>query len=128
MALLFETSKKRLLIPLLIGAVLLNFGVVFPAHSTMVYKAIYEINDFERQVRQINPGQALVCLTPDPESGQAPTRNALDFQGNIVYALDMGEENARLMAAYPGRRYFLYQYDQNSGQAVLREIAPRGAD
>ncbi len=128
LALLFEKSKKRLLIPLLIGAVLLNFGVVFPAHSTMVYKVIYEMNDFERQVRQINPGQALVFLTPDPESGQAPTRNALDFRGNIVYALDMGEENARLMAAYPGRRYFLYQYDQNIGQAVLREIVPRRAD
>ena len=94
----------------------------------MVYKVIYEQNDFERQVRQINPGQALVFLTPDPESGQAPTRNALDFQGNIVYALDLGEENARLTAAYPGRRYFLYQYDQNIGQAVLREIVPRRAD
>jgi hypothetical protein len=125
---LFETSKKRLFIFLFLGAVLLNFGVVFPAHSTMVYKVIYEINDVERQVKQLNPTRALVFLTPDPESGQAPTRNAINFQGNIVYALDMGEQNARLMAAYPGRRYFLYQYDQNIGQAVLRELTRQGAD
>ena len=126
--LLFEASKKRLLIPLLTGAVLLNVGIVFPYHSILVYKVIYEMNDFERQVKQINPGPALVFLAPDPESGQAPTRNTIDFRSNIVYALDMGEQNSRLMEAYPGRRYFLYQYDQNSGQAVLREIAQKGAD
>src|SRR5262249_38788358 len=124
----FETQKKRLFLPLLLGVVLLNFGVVFPAHSIMVYKEIYEMNDVERQVKQLNPTRALVFLTPDPESGQAPTRNAIDFQGNIVYALDMGEQNGRLMAVYPGRRYFLYQYDQNIGQAVLRELTRQGAD
>ena len=125
---LFETLNKRLLIPLLIGAVLLNIGIVFPYHSALVYQEIYAQNDFERQVNQIKPGRALVFLAPDPESGQAPTRNTIDFHSNIVYALDRGEQNARLIATYPGRRYFLYQYDHNSGQAVLREIAQEVAD
>ena len=126
--LLFATVKKRLLILLLIGAVLLNVGVVFPYHSTLAYQEFYELNDFERQVKQINPGPALVFLAPDPESGQAPTRNTIDFQSKIVYALDRGEQNSLLMQAYPGRRYFLYQYDQNSGRAALRELAQEGAD
>jgi len=108
--------------------VLLDVGIVFPYYSTLAYKEIYEQNDFERQVQQINPGSALVFLAPDPESGQAPTRNTIDFRSNIVYALDMGEKNSLLMEAYPGRRYFLYQYDQNSGQAVLREMAQDRAD
>lgn len=124
---LFETFNRRRLIPLLIGATLLHVGITFPYHSTLVYQDIYAQNEFERQVKQINPGQALVFLARDPESWQAPTRNAIDFRGNIVYAIDMGEKNSLLMAAYPGRRYFLSQYDQN-GRAVLQEITQERAD
>src|SRR5262249_7919184 len=61
---LFETLKKRYIILMLIGAVLLNFGVVFPSYSAMVYTEIYAMNDVERQVKQINPGRALIFLTP----------------------------------------------------------------
>lgn len=125
---LFETAKKRFFSFLLLGAVLLHVGVVLPYHSTLAYQDIYAQNDFERQVKQINPGQALVFLAPDPESGQAPTRNTIDFRGNIIYAIDMGEQNALLMEAYPGRRYFLYQADEKNGRAVLREMARDGAD
>ena len=121
---LLGTSQKRLLILLLIAAALLNIAIVLPHHSTIAYNKIYKLNDFERQVQQINPGQALVFLAPDPASGQAPTRNTLDFQSNIIYALDRGEENSLLMETYPGRRYFLYQYDPKNGRAVLREISP----
>ena len=121
-------ARSKLLIPVLIGTVLLDVGILFPYYSTLAYKEIYEQNDFERQVKQINPGPALVFLAPDPESSQAPTRNTIDFRSNIVYALDMGEKNSLLMEAYPGRRYFLYQYDQNSGQTVLREMAQDRTD
>ena len=125
---LFETSPRRLLIPLLIGAVLLHGGMVLPSASTLAYKAIYAQNDFARQVQQINPGPALVFLARDPETWQAPTRNTIDFRSHTVYAIDMGEQNSRLMEAYPGRRYFLYQYDHQSGRAVLREMAQDRAD
>jgi len=125
---LCERLKKRHLVLLLLGAVLLNFGVVFPFHSVTTYTDIYAMNDVERQVQQVNPGRALIFLAPDPESGQAPTRNAIDFQSDTVYVLDMGEQNARLMAAYPGRRYFLYQYDPDTGQGTLGELAPPAAD
>lgn len=119
---LSETYTPRLLIPYLLGATALMVGLVLPAHSTMVYKEIYAQNDLERQVQRIKPEPALVFLTPDPESGQAQTRNTLDFQGPLVYALDLGAQNSRLMQAYPGRRYFLYQYDQTTGQSTLREL------
>ena len=126
--LLLRMSTKRLLLPLLIGAVLLEVGIVIPHHSTLVYKTIYEQNDFERQVKQINPGPAIVFLARDPETWQAPTRNTIDFRGDIVYAIDMGDENSLLMEAYPGRRYFFYEYDHNSKQGVLREMTRDRAD
>jgi hypothetical protein len=120
-------ERAQLCIPLLIGAALLHVGIILPYHSTLVYRDIYAQNEFERQVQQLHPGQALVFLAREPESWQAPTRNAIDFHGNIVYAIDMGEKNSLLMAAYPGRRYFLYQYDQH-GRAVLREMTQERAD
>jgi len=124
---LLERTSRRLSIPLLLGAALLHVGVLVPYHSLLVYRVIYAQNDFARQVQRLNPGPALVFLAPDPESGQAPTRNTIDFQGPIVYALDRGEQNPLLMQAYPGRRSFLYQYDHQDGRAVLRELAPPGA-
>ena len=122
---LFETSKRRLLIPCLLGTVLLNVGIVLPYHSTLAYQEIYTHNDFERQMKQLSPGPALVFLAPDPESGQAPTRNTIDFQSDIVYALDRGEQNSRLMQAYPGRRYFLYQYDRTMGNRRFERLPRR---
>jgi hypothetical protein len=117
-----ERCKGRLLMPFLLGAGLLTAGIVLPYHSTLVYREIYARNDFERQVQRLNPGPALVFLPPDRESGQAPTRNTVDFQGATIYALDLGEHNSRLMQAYPGRRYFRYQYDRDTGQSTLQEI------
>ena len=125
---LCETSKIRLRIPLLVGTILLNIGIVLPYHSTLASREIYAQNDFERQVQRLSPGPALVFLPPDPESGLAPTRNTIDFQSAIVYAIDRGEKNSLLIQAYPGRRYFLYQYDSPPGQSTLREIAQVKAD
>ena len=125
--LLLKRSTKRLLFPLLIGAVLVEAGIVIPYHSTWAYKVIYEQNDFERQVKQISPGPALVFLALEPDAN-ADTRNTIDFRGNIVYARHRGKEDSLLMEAYPGRRYFLYEYAHDSKPGVLREITPHRAD
>ena len=52
------------------------------------------------------------------------TRNRLDFQGDVLYVLDRGAENAVLMAAYPDRRYFLYTYDEHEDSTELQELSP----
>jgi hypothetical protein len=109
-----------------LGTVVLHVGLVWPYHSTFAYQVIYTQNDFERQVQQLSPGPAVVFLTPDPASGQAPTRNTMDFQGDIIYVLDRGESNSRLMQAYPGRRYFRYQYDRDTGRSMLQELMLEG--
>lgn len=49
-------------------------------------------------------------------------RNSLGLDGDIVYARDLADQNARLAAAYPGRRYCLYTYHRDSDTGDLREI------
>jgi hypothetical protein len=52
------------------------------------------------------------------------TRNQLDFQGDVVYVLDRGAENAVMMAHYPNRRYFLYTYNAQQARTELQELFP----
>ena len=42
------------------------------------------------------------------ESVYLRVRNSLDCDDDNLAAVDRGEENARLMAFYPKRRFFLY--------------------
>lgn len=113
---------RTVFVPALLILIALSVGGEWPYYVRSVSQTIHAQNDLRRQVERIGSEPALVFLTPNPESGQAPTRNAIDFQGDVVFALDLGPENERLMDAYPGRRYFLYQPDPRTGQAALREI------
>jgi hypothetical protein len=121
--LLFGRSTNKLLIPVLVGTALLEVGIVIPHHGRWAYDVICEQNDFERQVNRLNAGPALVFLALDHEANLNRTRNTIDFRGPIVYAHHRGAASDQvLMEAYPGRRYFVYEYDQNRKQGVLREI------
>jgi len=37
------------------------------------------------------------------------TRNGLSFDSPVLYALDRGEDNLRLMDFYPDRRFYRYE-------------------
>jgi hypothetical protein len=50
------------------------------------------------------------------------TRNELDFSNSVLYALDLGEENQKLMKYYPQKEYYQYFFDQNSGVGHLERI------
>jgi hypothetical protein len=51
------------------------------------------------------------------------TRNTADFRGSVLYVHDLGELNHLLIREYPGRRFFLYEYDETQ-RPILREITP----
>jgi hypothetical protein len=120
---LSQWIPKRLVIPLFIGTAVVGLGIAFRYYGNLSSQMICAMDDFKHHVERISPGRALVFLARDPRSGQAQTRNSIDFNGNIVYAVDLGEEkNSRLMRAYPGRRYFVYRRDGAAGQPTLREI------
>jgi hypothetical protein len=51
------------------------------------------------------------------------TRNTPDFQGSVLYVRDLQDLNQLLFQQYPGRRFFVYEYDEKK-QPILREIVP----
>jgi hypothetical protein len=50
------------------------------------------------------------------------TRNGIDIEGRVLYALDLGDHNRRLMAYYPGRSFFTYRYDIEARRGVLTPV------
>jgi len=126
LARLLEKLPTYVFTVLVLSGTVLSVAFVCPYYSSLVSPDVNRMNDFERQVQRIKPGPVLVFIARDPDSGQAQTRNRIDFQGDTVYAMDWGEENSRLMRAYPGRRYFRYEYYRKTGQSTLREITARG--
>jgi hypothetical protein len=51
------------------------------------------------------------------------TRNAPDFQGKVLYVHDLGDLNYLLIGQYPGRKFFLYDYDETK-PPILRQLIP----
>ena len=51
------------------------------------------------------------------------TRNAPHFQGRVLYVHDLGDLNHLLIGQYPGRKFFLYEYDETK-PPILRQLIP----
>lgn len=52
--------------------------------------------------------------------------NDLDLAGDVVYARSLGEKNALLMAAYPGRSHYLYVFHRDTRRGRLYRIGRDG--
>lgn len=52
--------------------------------------------------------------------------NNLTLDGDVVYALNLRDENPVLMQAYPGRCYYLYRFNRSTGRARLYVIRQMG--
>ena len=46
-------------------------------------------------------------------------RNGTDLTGTVLYALDLGDNNAKLKKRYPERRYYLFTQLQPTGETRL---------
>jgi hypothetical protein len=51
------------------------------------------------------------------------TRNPLDFRGKVLYVHDLEGLNHLLIGQYPGRKFFLYDYDETK-PAILQPLIP----
>jgi hypothetical protein len=54
------------------------------------------------------------------------TRNAPDFRGAVLYVHDLGDLNHVLIEQFPGKKFFLYEYDETK-PPILRPLLPDGA-
>jgi len=70
---------------------------------------------------------AVVFVRTDEQSGGFDYTSAFVFndpllRGDVVYARDLGTENSRLMAEYPGRSFYRYDFNQET----LEKLCPKG--
>jgi 4-amino-4-deoxy-L-arabinose transferase-like glycosyltransferase len=122
-------SRRRRLAPFLVlGAILLNAGLFVQAtiyHRNQVRErtAVYDL------VRYEGLSRAVVFLKTG--SGTMPaadlTRNGVLFEGSVLFVHDRGKENARLLAAFPGRKAYRFEYDLETGRRTLTPIGPEEA-
>lgn len=100
----------------------------YAAHARVEHRVIRERSDPFRMVDEAHLANALVLVggrvgTERSMGARDLTRNGIDFDRSVLYALDVGpEENCRAAAAYSTRTPFLYTWDRDRNRGVLQPI------
>jgi hypothetical protein len=100
----------------------------FPAYFSRFGPDYRDVEDtLPRMMKVLRIHRALVFIGGKGYYATGFVGNRLDLQGDIVFARDLGgSADRRLMAQYPGRHYYSYQYVKNLKDAALSEIRIEG--
>jgi hypothetical protein len=103
----------------------LSLGWLFPVKLIEAYGRVESRLALYREVAQEGLQNAVVFIRSvrDDFAPWNLTRNLPDFQGTVLYVHDLEALNHLLIRQYPGRRFFLYEYDETK-KPILREIMP----
>jgi Dolichyl-phosphate-mannose-protein mannosyltransferase len=97
----------------------------FPVNLADAHRAIVSRRALYRMVDRAQLDNAVVFIRA--VSGDfLPwnlTRNSPDFRGTVLYVHDLGDLNRLLIGQYPGRKFFLYEYDETK-PPILRQLMP----
>ncbi|GEM_PF-2110578 len=114
-----SAANRRLLLRAAIFAALALNICVLIFYSSAWHERAMSKTEMYRQVGKAGISNAVVFLQASPAgycSGDSPcadlTRNGPDFSGSVLFALDRGWDNPRLMAYYPGKQYYLWACGQ----------------
>ena len=50
------------------------------------------------------------------------TRNGIDYKGDVIYAQDLGYENAKLLEFYPDRSFYKYIRDPDKVEGQMIKL------
>jgi len=109
-------------------ALSLTLAVPLGAWQTWVAGTIvYERSDLYRVVEEGRVSQAIVFVATRTGTRWAMnahdhTRNWGRYDGSVLFALDRGDDNVRLMDAYPGRACYRYSYDPVTARGRLEKM------
>jgi hypothetical protein len=101
--------------------------VLVPVHSWWEGQVAHERMDLERRVEAQDVHDAIVFVV-DGTGVTRPmpigdlVRNDPGFDGDVLFAMDKGEANRRLMAAYPDREYYRYSRRPDRVRGVLERL------
>ncbi|MEO0108154.1 MAG: glycosyltransferase family 39 protein, partial [candidate division WOR-3 bacterium] len=104
------------------AAFLIAYSLTVSLPTTLLYLASGnwgETTKIARRVRAERIHNAIVFVHGDEQSGSLDYTSAFLFNdpflnGDVVFARDLGEQNARLAALYPGRSYYRYDFNADS--------------
>jgi hypothetical protein len=135
-AALLDRLKRRWLASEAIGLAAVALGIcaalslfwVFPVKLADAHRAIVARQALYRMVARAQLENAVIFIRA--VSGDfLPwnlTRNSPDFRGKVLYVHDLGNLNHVLMEQFPGRKFFLYEYDETK-PPILRPLMPDDA-
>ena len=49
-------------------------------------------------------------------------QNPLDYEGAVLFAMDLKERNKELMEFYPDKEFYYYDFDQRSRAGMLTKV------
>ena len=99
---------------MLVVVMLLNI-FTFAAHTEEQTRFVGKSKEVYDVVEREGLSNAIVFL----RAGSGPhwypmhyTRNGIHFGGSVLYVLDLGRNNVKLLEEYPGRNAYYWEYDQ----------------
>lgn len=127
------SESKRGLDRLLAGLLAVSVLTVVPAvgyHMAAEHRMVAERRDLYAQVARHDVHNAVVFVSTGagvmkPMPAGDLIRNDPDFAGDVLYALDMGDANVRLMEYYPDRQHYRYAYDTGERRGGLVRLPVR---
>ncbi len=95
-----------------------------------IHAQVHERMDLQVQVERAGLSNAIVFVaTPIGVERAMPandfTRNGIDVNGPVLYALDRGDANRELRDFYPTRACFIYRFDPNNRAGSLTPCGSR---
>jgi hypothetical protein len=98
-------------------------------HSMGVAQVVWERSDLYRLARHDGVVNAVVFVaTPAGTRARMEpvvlTRNGVDDRASVIYLLDRGADNARVVAYYPSRSFYRYRYDVRARTGSLERLDP----
>lgn len=123
-------EKRPGLDRLLFGLLAVSMLTVAPLtvyHLVFERRAIAERRDLYAQVADAGIHNGIVFLktgtgTARPMPAGDLVRNRPGFSDDVLYALDRGDDNKRLMDYYPDRHYYRYTYDVVANRGRIQKI------
>jgi 4-amino-4-deoxy-L-arabinose transferase-like glycosyltransferase len=117
-------SRQRRLAPALLALIVIaNVGWLYSRTRVHAGQARERMQPFEL-ARQQGLRDAIVFIAPSGSGDMVArdlTRNGLAFDGPVLFVLD-GVSNAEVMARFPNRSAYRYQYDASTGTGTLTRI------
>ncbi len=99
-------------------------ALAIPFMARREHQIISERMDLYRLVEQENVHNAIIFLRSGtgvmrPMPARDLTRNGIGFENDVLYARDLGADNARLKAYFPDKQLYMYYRDKNKPNGRL---------